>query len=72
MCGKSVKLLMKPVQRFSLTGYLLHCWIWKSIVPPSVTSWHCFRILTVFSRITLTVEPSPKIFGLLTTVGAWP
>ena len=37
-----------------------------------VTSRHCFRMRTAFSRITLTLEPSPKICGLLTTVGAWP
>ena len=29
-------------------------------------------MLTAFSRIALTLEPSPKVFGLLTTVGAWP
>ena len=41
---------------------------------PRVTSRRCFRMLTAFSRIaqSLTLEPSPKMFGLLTTVGAWP
>ena len=31
-----------------------------------------FQDATTFSGIALTLEPSPKIFGLLTTVGAWP
>ena len=39
-------------------------------MPPRVTSRRCFRMLTAFSRIALILEP--KIFGLLTTVGAWP
>ena len=54
-----------------LVWHLLHCWKWKSIVPPRVTSWHCFRMPTAFSRIALTLEPLLKNFGLLTTVGAW-
>ena len=29
-------------------------------------------MLATFSRITLTIERSPKILGLLTAVGAWP
>ena len=37
-----------------------------------VTGRRCFMMLTAFSRIALTLEPSPKMFGLLTTVGAWP
>ena len=46
--------------------------MWKSIVPPSVTSRRCFRMLATFSGIALTFEPSPKIFGLITTVEASP
>ena len=43
-----------------------------AIVPQSVTSQRCFRMLAAFSRIALILESSPKIFGLLTAVAAWP
>ena len=41
-------------------------------MPPRVTSQRCSMMVTAFSHMALTLELSPKIFGLLTTVGAWP